>query len=236
MKSLPAAPAGRAASAGRAARAAAAAFAAVSAVLAVATLTSSGAPSPARPVSLSATTAIARLQAKLFVAQKHAHAYEHLEQAVTTAQGKFVTAKASHDRERQNLAKQELMLDNVMATAEKMSEAQKTGQVQKFSTAVAQLNSGMAELKTSLAAAQCPPRHGGQAALNMCIIKQQLGQAAMLKQGQATVKGLAALRSALDGTEQTDRQLDRSDQRLKQHITAAQVQLQQVLTSEHTGQ
>jgi len=208
-------------------RAAAAAVCGTTVLLAVAAYTSGVSSSAAAPVALSTTSAISRLQAKLFVAQQHEHAYEGLEQAVTTSLGRFAMAKASHDEERQNLATQELLLDNVMAEAKHMATAEKTGKVQDFNTAVAHLNSGMTELKTLLSAANCPPRHGGQAALNMCLIKQQLGEAAMLRQGQTTPKGMAALSSALEGTEQTGRQLDRSDQRLQQDITAAKIQLQQ---------
>ena len=208
-------------------RAAAAAVCGTTVLLAVAAYTSGVSSSAAAPVALSTTSVISRLQAKLFVAQQHEHAYEGLEQAVTTSLGRFAMAKASHDKERQNLATQELLLDNVMAEAKHMATAEKKGKVQDFNTAVAHLNSGMTELKTLLSAANCPPRHGGQAALNMCLIKQQLGEAAMLRQGQTTPKGMAALSSALEGTEQTGRQLDRSDQRLQQDITAAKIQLQQ---------
>jgi hypothetical protein len=83
---------------------------------------------------------------------------------------------------------QELLLDNVMAAAKKMSAAQTTGNVHEFNDDVTTMNSGMTELESTLAAAQCPPTHGGQAALNMCLIKQQLGRAASLKQGVTNAK------------------------------------------------
>ena len=112
-----------------------------------------------------------------------------------------------------------------METAREMSLAQKSGKVSAFNHAVSHLDSGMSELKSSLASAECPPKSGGQAALNMCLIKQQLGQAAVIKQGDTSSKSLAALRSALKSTEQTGRQLDRSDARLRQDIDKAQAQL-----------
>jgi len=179
------------------------------------------------PVSLSTTAALERLQAKLLAAQQHEHAYQGLVDKVNGAQGTYARKKAAHDVERRSLSKQELLLDNIMETAKEMSHAQKAGNAQHFNRAVTQLTGGMAELKSSLAAADCPPTHGGQAALNMCLIKQQLGKAAMLKQGKANAKDLAALRSALEGTEQTGRQLDRSDLRLKQDVAKAQLQLRE---------
>lgn len=83
---------------------------------------------------------------------------------------------------------QELLLDNVMAAAKKMAAAQTTGNVHEFNNDVTTMNSGMTELESTLAAAQCPPTRGGQAALNMCLIKQQLGRAASLKQGVTNAK------------------------------------------------
>ena len=58
------------------------------------------------PVSLSATTAIQNLQARLFVAQEHEHAYEKLKRAVARDEGKYAKAKREHDMERKDLAKQ----------------------------------------------------------------------------------------------------------------------------------
>jgi hypothetical protein len=181
------------------------------------------------PVSLSTTAALERLQAKLRVAQEHEHAYQGLVDTVNDAQARYARKKAAHDAERQSLSKQELLLDDVVETATEMSNAQTAGEVQQFHRAVTQLSSGMAELRSSLADADCPPTHGGQAALNMCLIKQELGQphVALLKQGRPSAQGLAALHTALQGTEQTGRQLDRTDQRLKQDVAKAQLRLRE---------
>ena len=184
---------------------------------------------PRGPFSLSTTAALERLQAKLRVAQEHKHAYQGLVDTVNDAQARYARKKAAHDAERQSLSKQELLLDDIVETATEMSDAQTAGEVQQFHRAVTQLSSGMAELRSSLADADCPPTHGGQAALNMCLIKQQLGQphVALLKQGRPSAQGLAALHIALQGTEQTGRQLDRTDQRLKQDVAKAQLRLRE---------
>jgi hypothetical protein len=73
--------------------------------------------------------------------------------------------------------------------------------VQAFNHALEGLKSGMIELTKSLSAAECPPRHGGQAALNMCMMKAQFGHAEVLK--VVNNKALAALRTALDSSQQT---------------------------------
>lgn len=92
---------------------------------------------------------------------------------------------------------QELLLDNVMASAKRMANAQTKGNVNEFNSDVTHLNSGMTELQSTLAAAQCPPTHGGQAALNMCLIKQQLSHADSLRQGVTNSKVRHAEREGL---------------------------------------
>ena len=74
--------------------------------------------------SLEASAAIQRLQARLQLAQAQHQAYTGLEQAVTKAQTEYARKKARHDIQRHSLAKQELMLDNVMAWAKEMKAAQ----------------------------------------------------------------------------------------------------------------
>ena len=177
------------------------------------------------PVTLMAA-AISRLQAKLELAQTQEQAFRTLQQTEQQAATKYAHAKVKHDAERANLAQQLHMLDRVRESANTMAVAQGKGHLASFNRAMGGLNTGMGELKTLLAHAQCPPSGGGQAALNLCLVGQQLRRASALAHGEITPQGLTALQKAADGTKLTLEQLNRSDVRLKQAVAAAQSNLQ----------
>jgi hypothetical protein len=142
-------------------------------------------------------SSIEQLQAKLMAAKNMERKFQGLELAAKQAQDKYTEIKAA----RHQLSKQEMMLGRVIEEENKMNAAKQNGEVQAFNHALTGLKSGMIELTKSLSAAECPPRHGGQAALNMCMMKAQFGHAEVLK--VVNNKALAALRTALDSSQQT---------------------------------
>jgi hypothetical protein len=144
---------------------------------------------------------IEQLQAKLMAAKNMERKFQGLELAAKQAQDKYTKIKAEHDQARHQLSKQEMMLGHVIEEENKMNVAKQNGKVQAFNHALTGLNSGMIQLTKSLSAAECPPTHGGQAALNMCMMKAQFGHAEVLK--VVNKKALAALRTALDSSQQT---------------------------------